>query len=127
MLNGNLVCSLAALMIGGANKLQDALTIDNPIASDLDYMRPSMLANLAQAAQRNADHGADDVRLFEAGPVYPGDKPNDKVKGRLDKWRHQEAALWTTWDRLSTPADEPAPPSPAARLRRRGSHVGARR
>lgn len=68
----------AALMIGGANQLQDALTIDNPIASDLDYMRPSMLANLAQAAQRNADHGADDVRLFEAGPVYPGDKPADQ-------------------------------------------------
>ena len=41
-------------------------------------MRPSMLANLAEAAQRNADHGADDVRLFEAGPVYPGDKPTDQ-------------------------------------------------
>ncbi len=68
----------AALMIGGANNLQAALTVDNPIASDLDYMRPSMLANLAEAAQRNADHGADDVRLFEAGPVYPGDKPNDQ-------------------------------------------------
>lgn len=68
----------AALMIGGANNLQSALTIDNPIASDLDYMRPSMLANLAEAAQRNADHGADDVRLFEAGPVYPGDKPTDQ-------------------------------------------------
>ena len=68
----------AALMIGGSNNLQAALTVDNPIASDLDYMRPSMLANLAQAAQRNADHGADDVRLFEAGPVYPGDKPTDQ-------------------------------------------------
>jgi phenylalanyl-tRNA synthetase beta chain len=68
----------AALMIGGANNLQSALTIDNPIASDLDYMRPSMLANLAEAAQRNADHGADDVRLYEAGPIYPGDKPNDQ-------------------------------------------------
>ncbi|HEV7690720.1 MAG TPA: phenylalanine--tRNA ligase subunit beta [Hyphomonadaceae bacterium] len=68
----------AALMIGGANKLADALTIDNPIASDLDYMRPSMLANLAEAAQKNADHGADDVRLFEAGPVYPGDAPADQ-------------------------------------------------
>jgi phenylalanyl-tRNA synthetase beta chain len=68
----------AAMIIGGANQLQDALTIDNPIASDLDYMRPSMLANLAEAAQRNADHGASDVRLFEAGPVYPGDKPTDQ-------------------------------------------------
>jgi phenylalanyl-tRNA synthetase beta chain len=41
-------------------------------------MRPSMLANLAEAAQRNADHGAEDVRLFEAGPVYPGDRPDDQ-------------------------------------------------
>jgi phenylalanyl-tRNA synthetase beta chain len=68
----------AALMLGGPNQLQNALTIDNPIASDLDYMRPSMLANLAEAAQRNADHGAQDVRLFEAGPVYAGDQPNDQ-------------------------------------------------
>jgi len=37
--------------------------------------------------------------------------------GRLDKWRPREAALWATWDRLSVPADEPAPASPAARLR----------
>jgi phenylalanyl-tRNA synthetase beta chain len=68
----------AALMIGGQDRLQDALTVDNPIASDLDYMRPSMLANLARGAQRNADHGADDVRLFEAGPVYRSDQPADQ-------------------------------------------------
>jgi phenylalanyl-tRNA synthetase beta chain len=37
-----------------------------------------MLANLAEAAQRNADHGAEEVRLFEAGPVYVGDKPGDQ-------------------------------------------------
>jgi phenylalanyl-tRNA synthetase beta chain len=67
----------AALIVGG-NAITDALVIDNPIASDLDYMRPSMLANLAEAAQRNADHGAEEVRLFEAGPVYVGDKPGDQ-------------------------------------------------
>ncbi len=68
----------AALILGSSNALNPLLTIDNPIASDLDYMRPSMLANLAEGAQRNADHGAEDVRLFEAGPVYPGDQPNDQ-------------------------------------------------
>jgi phenylalanyl-tRNA synthetase beta chain len=92
----------AALILGGANHLQDALTIDNPIASDLDYMRPSMLANLAEAAQRNADHGADDVRLFEAGPVYPGDKPADQ--------RAMVAAVVKTakargWQGAATPYD----------------------
>lgn len=68
----------AALILGGPDRLQSVLTLDNPIASELDYMRPSMLANLAEAAQRNADHGADDVRLFEAGPLFAGDQPDDQ-------------------------------------------------
>jgi phenylalanyl-tRNA synthetase beta chain len=67
----------AALIVGGG-ALSDALVIENPIASDLDYMRPSMLANLAEAAQRNADHGAEEVRLFEAGPIYLGDRAGDQ-------------------------------------------------
>ncbi len=60
---------------GGDN---DALVVDNPIANDLNYMRPSALANLAQAIQRNVDHGAEEVRLFEVGPVYLGDGPKDQ-------------------------------------------------
>ncbi|RYZ13964.1 MAG: phenylalanine--tRNA ligase subunit beta [Alphaproteobacteria bacterium] len=90
----------AALMIGGSNKLQDALTVDNPIASDLDYMRPSMLANLAEAAQRNADHGASDVRLFEAGPVYPGDRPDDQ---RMHVAAVVKAAKGRDWQGASAP------------------------
>ncbi|MEM6626397.1 MAG: phenylalanine--tRNA ligase subunit beta, partial [Pseudomonadota bacterium] len=69
----------AALFVGGANALHSGLVVDNPIASDLDYMRPSILANLAEAAQRNADHGAGEVRLFEAGPVYRGDGPKEQA------------------------------------------------
>ncbi len=90
----------AALMIGGANNLQTALTIANPIASDLDYMRPSMLANLAEAAQRNADHGADDVRLFEAGPVYPGDRPTDQ---RMQVAAVVKAAKGRDWQGAPSP------------------------
>ncbi len=56
----------------------DTLLIDNPIASELNYMRPSALANLAQAAQKNADRGAEEVRLFETGPIYLGDGPKDQ-------------------------------------------------
>ena len=67
----------ASLIVGG-NGLSEALELSNPIAADLDYMRPSMLANLAEASQRNADHGAENVRLFEAGPVYLGDGPKDQ-------------------------------------------------
>ncbi|MBR9808086.1 MAG: phenylalanine--tRNA ligase subunit beta [Alphaproteobacteria bacterium] len=59
-------------------KINEALTVANPVASDLDYMRPSILGNLAQAAQRAANHGERGVRLFEAGPIYLGDGPKDQ-------------------------------------------------
>lgn len=56
----------------------EALVLDNPIASDLDCMRPSVLPNLIQAAARNADRGFADLALFEIGPVYDGDRPRDQ-------------------------------------------------
>lgn len=46
------------------------LKLVNPIASDLDTMRPSVLPNLARAAGRNAARGLPDTALFEIGPVY---------------------------------------------------------
>jgi phenylalanyl-tRNA synthetase beta chain len=48
----------------------ESLTLKNPIAADLDQMRPSPLATLAQAARRNAARGARDIALFEIGPAY---------------------------------------------------------
>ena len=62
---------IAGLFGGGS----DRLVLDNPIASDLDCMRPSILPNLIQAAARNADRGFADAALFEIGPVYDGDRP----------------------------------------------------
>ncbi len=71
----------AAAVLGGGNAIDPRLVVDNPIAADLDYMRPTMLANLAEAAQRNADHGAEVVRLFEAGPLYRDDTPKGQRAG----------------------------------------------
>jgi phenylalanyl-tRNA synthetase beta chain len=48
----------------------EALTLKNPIASDLDQMRPSPLATLAQAVRRNAARGVPEIALFEIGPAY---------------------------------------------------------
>jgi phenylalanyl-tRNA synthetase beta chain len=64
-----------ATMFGGGD---ERLVVDNPIASDLDCMRPSVLPNLIQAAARNAARGHGDVALFEIGPIYPGDQPGDQ-------------------------------------------------
>ena len=48
-----------AALFGGA---EPALTLVNPISADLDVMRPSVLANLIQAAGRNADRGHPDAQ-----------------------------------------------------------------
>lgn len=65
-----------ARLFGGG---RDELVITNPIASDLDCMRPSILPNLIEAAGRNARRGFPDVALFEIGPFYKGDQPADQM------------------------------------------------
>ncbi|MBF0356440.1 MAG: phenylalanine--tRNA ligase subunit beta [Alphaproteobacteria bacterium] len=67
--------TLSSLFGGGA----DQLTLANPISSDLDQMRPSLLGNLVQALGRNADRGTPDLALFEIGPQYAGTKPEDQA------------------------------------------------
>lgn len=64
-----------AKLFGGG---QPELTIANPVASELNQMRPSLLANLATAAQRGINTGEREMRLFEAGPIYLGDGPKDQ-------------------------------------------------
>ncbi len=46
------------------------IRIANPIASDLDEMRPSLVPNLLSAVKRNQDRGIKDVQLFEVGPEF---------------------------------------------------------
>ncbi|MEQ8319454.1 MAG: phenylalanine--tRNA ligase subunit beta [Rhodospirillales bacterium] len=56
----------------------DSIKIGNPISSELSVMRPSALANLIQAAGRNAARGFANADLFEVGPEYTGDAPGDQ-------------------------------------------------
>lgn len=82
-----------AEMFGGGS---DALVLANPIAADLDCMRPSALIHLVRAGQRNADLGRPGARLFEAGPIYLGDGPGDQrtvlaAMLRPDPGRHWQA------------------------------------
>lgn len=64
--------STTAELFGGQGP---ALRLINPISSDLDVMRPSLLPNLVQAAGRNADRGWPDVGLFEVGPAFRDASP----------------------------------------------------
>jgi phenylalanyl-tRNA synthetase beta chain len=66
--------STAELFGGGSGRL----VVENPIAADLECMRPSALPNLLQAAARKGARGHADVALFEIGPIYMGDGPTDQ-------------------------------------------------
>ena len=65
-----------AKLFGGGD---ERLRLSNPIASDLDCMRPSILPNLIDAAARNARHGFADGAFFEVGPTFKGDQPADQL------------------------------------------------
>ncbi len=54
------------------------IKISNPIASDLDEMRPSLIPNLLSAVKRNQDRGIKDVQLFEVGPEFYSYTPNEQ-------------------------------------------------
>ena len=56
------------------------LALANPISSDLDVMRPSILPNLIAAAGRNADRGHPDVALFEVGPQFADETPEGQAR-----------------------------------------------
>ncbi|GEO81110.1 phenylalanine--tRNA ligase subunit beta [Pararhodospirillum oryzae] len=58
---------------------QAALRLANPISSDLDAMRPSILPALVAAAGRNAARGFPDLGLFEVGPRFHGGEPGQQT------------------------------------------------
>lgn len=62
----------------GANDTQQAarLKLVNAISTELVQMRPSILPNLIEASQRNADRGFGNAALFEIGPVFRDVKPD---------------------------------------------------
>ncbi|MCJ8309298.1 MAG: phenylalanine--tRNA ligase subunit beta [Hyphomicrobiales bacterium] len=66
-----------AIAFGGGD---DALTLTNPIASDMSDMRPSLLPSLLAAAKRNADRGLGDLAIFEVSHVYQGVEPEDQFR-----------------------------------------------
>ena len=57
----------------------EALRLLNPIAADLDQLRPTPLATLALAAARNATRGYADVGLFEIGAGFSPDAPQGQT------------------------------------------------
>jgi phenylalanyl-tRNA synthetase beta chain len=61
-----------AVLFGGGD---DARQLSNPIASDLDALRPSILPSLLAAASRNAARGFSNLQLFEIGAAFDSGMP----------------------------------------------------
>ena len=72
----------------------DSLRLTNPIAADLDQLRPSPLATLALAAKRNAARGYADLALFEVGPEFAADAPQGQ---RLDEAGLRSGSTPRSW------------------------------
>ena len=61
-----------AALFGGGDA---ARQVENPIAADLDALRPSVLPSLLAAAQRNVARGFHDLMLFEVGAQFDSGMP----------------------------------------------------
>ena len=58
--------------------INNNLEIQNPISSDLDVMRKSIIPNLLDAVRYNIDNGEERVCLFELGPVFDSKFENNQ-------------------------------------------------
>lgn len=58
---------------------EDVVMLMNPIAADLNEMRPSILPNLLLGAKNNIARGYGNVALFEVGPEFHGRKPGQQT------------------------------------------------
>ncbi|MFD1626474.1 phenylalanine--tRNA ligase subunit beta [Azospirillum griseum] len=94
------LASATAALFGASH---EGLRLVNPISSDLDVMRPSVLPNLIQAAGRNADRGYPDVRLFEVGAAFrtPAPDGQDSVAAGI----RAGAAVPRHWSEKTRPVD----------------------
>jgi len=96
------ICSVKSLLSGmgfsevitysfidaaGAKKFQsafstaveaDAISLNNPISTDMGVMRPSLLPGLIQSAIRNFSKGQKHVRIFEFGNVFMRGKQGER-------------------------------------------------
>ncbi len=87
-----------AELFGGGG---EEILLANPISSELDAMRPSILGNLILAVGRNVDRGYDDVNLFEVGPQFIDPTPKGQTFVATGVRRGQDAHRhWSSTPRV---------------------------
>ncbi len=88
-----------AKLFGGGD---DARQLENPIAADLDAMRPSLLPSLLAAATRNQARGFNDLMLFEIGAQFQTGLPEGQANVAAGLRTGAGARSWT---KATHPAD----------------------
>lgn len=61
------------------NNQPEKILLQNPIAADLNEMRPSLLPNLLLGAKNNIARGYGNISIFEVGPEFFGRHPNEQM------------------------------------------------
>ncbi|MDE2135515.1 MAG: phenylalanine--tRNA ligase subunit beta [Alphaproteobacteria bacterium] len=88
-----------AQLFGGGD---DARQLENPIAADLDALRPSLLPSLLAAAECNIARGTSDLMLFEIGAAFDNGMPGGQQTVAAGLRVGQGLRSWT---KSSHPAD----------------------
>jgi phenylalanyl-tRNA synthetase beta chain len=81
-----------ARLFGGGDEARE---LSNPIASDLDALRPSPLPSLLAAAARNVARGFPDLNLFEIGPAFQSGMPEAQTTNAAGIITGAGARDWT--------------------------------
>jgi phenylalanyl-tRNA synthetase beta chain len=81
-----------ARLFGGGD---EARQLANPIAADLDALRPSVLPSLLAAAARNAARGFNDLMLFEIGAQFESGMPGAQATVAAGIRAGSGARSWT--------------------------------
>ncbi|MDU7693074.1 MAG: phenylalanine--tRNA ligase subunit beta [Helicobacter sp.] len=75
---GYVFCKKSRLQELGFETLDPKLDLANPINSDLDTLRSSLLLNLLDTALKNQDFGIKDIALCEAGSIFDSKRNEHK-------------------------------------------------
>jgi phenylalanyl-tRNA synthetase beta chain len=73
-----------------------SIPLRNPLSSDMNVLRPSLLPGLLEALRHNAHHGTHDAALFEIARVFPAADGRAREEWRLGMAMggHRHAPFW---------------------------------
>ncbi len=76
---------------------EENVKILNPLSSDLDVLRQSLLFGGMESIIYNINRKRNDLKVFEFGRLYRYDKQADITKSALKKYKeHEHLAIWLT-------------------------------